>query len=261
MKPDDFCYMRRGKPIAAFKEEEAGLLGAVDLRRPEQGRALLLLHGYSSSPAVYRFLIPQLNRYHALFCPVLPGHGLSIEDFSKAKAKDWVRASRASFEVLAKEYEQVDVLGLSLGGLLACLLSQDYPVHHLYLLAPAFKVTMNVPWMIVLAKALSHLGFKHLRNKAGDLQTHEQAEIALRKLPLSTVLEMLEFLNTLQWVAPQCPVDLFLGRHDQVVASNEVEQLFAPLPNARIHWLEHSAHVLPLDNDLDLIVSCLNESP
>ncbi|MGL6036951.1 MAG: alpha/beta hydrolase, partial [Legionella sp.] len=49
-----------------------------------------------------------------------------------------------------------------------------------------------------------------------------------------------------------------LGAHDQVVNSKKVEQLFSSLPNATIHWLSNSAHVLPLDNDLAQIIQCIN---
>jgi len=52
---------------------------------------------------------------------------------------------------------------------------------------------------------------------------------------------------------------LFLGLHDEVVASKEVEELFMALPEVKIHWLNRSAHVLPLDDDINEMIQCLNQ--
>lgn len=258
MKNDDFSYMRRGKQLGRLSTEELKLLESVNQRGPGHERALLVLHGFSSSPAVYRFLIPKIKNYDAIVCPVLPGHGESIDAFSQAKASDWLAKAAETCDVLTKEYQKVDVLGLSLGGLLACELSQQFKLNHLFLLAPALKLRMNVNSMLTLANSLKSIGFRYLRNAAGNLKTNENAEIAYRKLPITTIIEMLALAKGYQWRAPSCPVDLFLGAHDQVVSSAEVEKLFMDLPNVTIHWLRNSAHVLPLDNDLNDIIKCIN---
>lgn len=252
--------MRRGKQIRILEMQELALLKPIDQRGLNKERALLILHGFSSSPAVYRELIPKINYYDALVCPVLPGHSESIDCFSKATARQWLTCVEENCAQLCAEYKQVDVMGLSLGGLLASSLSRNFNINHLFLLAPAIKLNLHIKRSIMLAQTLHCLGFKHLRSNAGDLKSNEQAEIAYRKLPITTIIEMLRFANQYQWIAPKCPVDLFLGKYDHVVNSKEIEQLFVSLPNTKIHWLEHSAHVLPLDNDLEEIVSCINRS-
>jgi carboxylesterase len=118
---------------------------------------------------------------------------------------------------------------------------------------------MRVNFSIKLGMVLRYLGFHHLRNAAGNLVSAEHGEIALRKLPITSVIEMLGLVQDYQWQPPKCPVDLFLGDEDKVVASKELEQMFLPLPNVHIHWLHNSAHVLPLDNDMDEIVRCVNQ--
>lgn len=258
MNNNDFRYMRRGKQLHALRSKEFALLKPVNQQNSDADRALLILHGFSSSPAVYRRLIPKIKHYDAIVCPALPGHAESIEAFSQVKASDWLSASTALCERLIKDYQKVDVLGLSLGGLLACKLSQSFDLNHLFLLAPALKLQMRVNRMLKLAQVLQYLGFKQLRNAAGNLMTQDYAEIAYRILPISSIIEMLTLAQEYQWLAPKCPVDLFLGKHDEVISSVDVEQLFRPLPNATIHWLEHSAHVLPLDNDVEHIIQCIN---
>ncbi|TAL61240.1 MAG: alpha/beta fold hydrolase, partial [Legionella sp.] len=249
---------RRGKQLAGLSQDEFDLLKPINLRGKGKNSALLILHGFSSSPAVYRYLIPQIKNYDAIVCPILPGHAESIEAFSQTTAKEWLATAKQACEELTKEYQKVDVLGLSMGGILACELSHLFKLNHLYLLAPALKLHMRVDSLIKLGHVLRFLGFHHVRNGAGNILTDEHAEIAYRKLPISAVMEMLTFAREYQWTPPTCPVDLFLGTHDEVVNSAEVEKLFVNLPNVSIHWLENSAHVLPLDNDLMEIIECIN---
>jgi carboxylesterase len=118
---------------------------------------------------------------------------------------------------------------------------------------------MPIGFMLQLAQVLKYIGFYQFRNISGNLITNEHAEITYRKLPVSAIIEMLTLAHTYQWVPPKCPIDLFLGAHDAVVASAEVEKLFLPLPNATIHWLKNSAHVLPLDNDYNEVIQCINK--
>lgn len=259
MKRNDFRYMRQGKQIAELKDEELNLLSPINQRGEGNDHALLILHGFSSSPAVYRYLIPEIKGYDAVVCPVLPGHAQSIEAFSKTKATDWLETATNACEELVKHYKKVDVLGLSLGGLLACKLSQQYALHHLYLLAPAIRLNMRVNTLSKVAQIMHYFGFRHIRNRAGNILNETHSEIAYRKLPISAIIEMLHLSKNYQWVAPTCPVDLFLGVHDQVVASHEVAKLFDSLPNVHIHWLENSAHVLPLDKDIKKIIACINQ--
>lgn len=258
MNKNDFRYLRRGKPIRDLNKNDFSLLEPVNQHGEKTERALLFLHGFSSSPAVYRYIIPQVKNYDAIVCPSLPGHGTSIDDFSHAKAEDWLACATKVCEELFKKYNKVDVVGLSLGGLLTCKLNKHFAFNHLFLLAPALKLNMNVGFHLRLATWLQKLGFKEVRGSAGTMLTNEHSEISYKRIPLSTAIEMFRFSMQHEWVAPQCPVDLFLGTYDSVVSSPKVEELFANLPNVSIHWLENSAHVLSLDNDLDQIVACIN---
>lgn len=258
MNKNDFRYMLRGKQLYDLKEKDFPLLSSIEKHGTKNERVLLLLHGFSSSPAVYRFLIPQLKNYDAIICPALPGHGESIEAFSQATADQWVSFVTVICEDLFKKYQKVDILGVSLGGLIACKMSERFTFNHMFLLAPALKLRMKIPFYLKLIRLVQKLGFKELRGAAGNILSNKHAEISYRKWPLSPVYEIFNMVYCHQWVAPTCPVDLFLGKHDAVVASLEVEKLFQNLPNAAIHWLDNSAHVLPLDEDLDRIAEVVN---
>lgn len=261
MNINDFRYLWRGKTIQNLSSADAGLLKGINHHSGHQKRALLLLHGFSSSPAVYRELIPDLiNLYDAVVCPVLPGHGESLEAFAKANAQQWFSAAEKSLLHLTKHYSAVDVMGLSLGGVLACHLSHVFPIRHLYLLAPALVLRLNIPTYLKLARILKRLGFQSLRNHAGNLLTKRSAELAYRQLPIAAIIEILTVIREFKFNPPPCPADVFLGKFDQVIDAQQVEQLFAKQPNTKIHWLDRSAHVLPLDGDIDTILARVKEN-
>ena len=260
MNVADFRYMFCGKSVGVFRQKDAGLLENIQQIGQEHNRALLLIHGFSSSPAVFRTMLPQLHNYDAIVCPKLAGHGESIEEFMQSSGNDWLESAKNICASLVENYKQVDVLGLSLGGVLACKLSEIYKLNHLYLLAPALDIKTNVTYTLALAKILNALGFRRLRNRAGNIHCRGHAELTYRQLPISAIIEILTLIKEADFSRPNCPTDIFLGRFDEVVDSDAVAKRFANSQNTTIHWLENSAHILPLDGDVDFIIDILSDT-
>ncbi|MCH9756346.1 MAG: alpha/beta fold hydrolase [Gammaproteobacteria bacterium] len=258
MNIDDFQYMWRGQAIRPLLESDIGRLAPIDKRNGGNERALLLLHGFSSSPAVYRAIWPALNNYDALVCPTLPGHAENIAAFTSATHDQWLSAAVAACKPLIEQYKTVEVIGLSLGGVLACHLAHQFPIQHLYLLAPALKLRFNMRLAKTAARLLHACGIKQIKNHAGNLFTHGHEELAYKKLPLKTLVELFTLIEKTQFILPSCQVDLFLGSHDDVVDSPHVIKQFESSSHCTTHWLDHSAHAIPLDGDIQTIIDCIN---
>lgn len=257
MTIQDFCFAWRGKQQAFLSEKDVNLLEPIALYNQNHGRALLLLHGFSSSPAVFRAILPQLPAYDAIVCPVLPGHAESITAFAKVTSNDWIVTAEQACEMLLARYHLVDVMGLSLGGLLACHLSSKYTLNHLYLLAPALDLQLPLNLTLFAAQCLKSLGVRLLRNRAGNLQSNQFSELTYRQLPLHAIIEILSLVKHFQFKQPNCPTDVLLGRFDKVVDSKKIAARFKANSVATIHWLEHSAHILPLDGDIQTIIATM----
>ncbi|MDI9819655.1 MULTISPECIES: carboxylesterase [unclassified Legionella] len=260
MDIDDFRCLRRGNSLFCLDKKDTALLAPIEHRNGKKRRALLLIHGFTSTPAVFRTLIPSLSFYDAIVCPVLPGHAHNLEAFARAKAAEWLLLAEQYGKILTQEFEHVDVLGLSLGGLLACHLSNRFNINHLYLLAPALDLRLPLDRTLRFTKFLNWLGFKEIRSFAGNLYTDLHCEIAYRKLPLTSIIEIFTLIKQFQFITPHCPTDLFLGCHDLVVSSWRVAARFANKKDATIHWLANSAHVIPLDGDIEKIIACMKQN-
>lgn len=257
MNINDFRWMHHGVHLDYPKQGDLKILRPISETKNGTSKALLMLHGFSSSPGVFRCLIPELSAFDALLAPVLPGHGESINAFAGSCASAWVAAAEAAVESLLETYDEVHVLGLSLGGLLAMHLGQRYPLHHLWLLAPALAINLPMKLMLTTAKLAQKLGFVRVRARSGNICKRDACELTYRQLPISSVCEIVQFIRDFPKALPACPTDVFLGRYDMVVDSGTVATRFMDAPNVTLHWLKHSAHVLPLDNDFHEITACM----
>ena len=93
----------------------------------DNGRAVLLIHGFTGSPAHMRPLGEKLHDAGFSVLGIrLTGHGTDIADMLKAGAMDWLTDARTAFERLRAEADGVSVAGLSMGGVLALILASDY---------------------------------------------------------------------------------------------------------------------------------------
>ena len=60
--------------------------------------------------------------------PLLPGHGIGPEGLEKATWRDWVASARLEYTILRESCPRVAVAGVSMGGALAAILAEEYPV-------------------------------------------------------------------------------------------------------------------------------------
>ncbi len=114
------------------------------------GECVLLIHGFTGSPAGMRPLAESLNKGGEGFsvrCMLLPGHGTDADDMLGLSWKKWYTAAAAEFRELRAQYPKVSVIGLSMGGNIALNLAATMDIHRL--------VTISTP--IVIRNKLSYL--------------------------------------------------------------------------------------------------------
>ena len=223
-----------------------------------KSKAILLLHGFSSSPAVFRHFYPHLCHYRYIYAPTLIGHGQSIQDFAQIQAQDWLAQVEQILTKLCHHFETVDVLGLSLGGLLAAYLGPKFPINHLYLLAPALELCKPLCILQHTARVAKSLGFFAVRNQGGCVDQSSESELAYRWLPLNSILEILELIKNYPNHSWTIPTTVFLGRKDSVIDSIKVAEKLQQHPNLKTIMLEQSAHVLPIDGNYRDILQIIN---
>jgi len=87
--------------------------------------AVLLLHGWTGSPAHLRVLGTELNEAgFPVHAPLLAGHGTSLDDMTQTGWRDWMR-SAVEGALLVSNTGRLHLVGLSMGGLMALLMARS----------------------------------------------------------------------------------------------------------------------------------------
>ncbi len=99
--------------------------------------ALICFHGLFSSKSDFDNLSTYLRGYYdKIIAYDLPGHGQNLMKF---KTKNIEKFVVDLYDSIVKEYDDIDVIGYSMGGVIACYLQSVRRVRKLILLAPAYR--------------------------------------------------------------------------------------------------------------------------
>lgn len=107
-------------------------------------RAILMIHGFTGSPADFRIYAKIYARAgYDVAVPLLPGHGSHISYLERLTFRELFIPLEPVYDFLLKRYREVHVLGLSYGGVLATKLALRRKPPTLSLLAPAFYLSVE----------------------------------------------------------------------------------------------------------------------
>ena len=97
---------------------------------PESKNGVYIIHGFTNSTYETRDLAHYLGEQG--FYTVannLPGHGTTVEDCNRCKFSDWIGFVEQDFAEMSSRCDNVYVIGISLGSVLALHLSAVFPLN------------------------------------------------------------------------------------------------------------------------------------
>ncbi|MDE7384855.1 MAG: alpha/beta fold hydrolase [Anaeroplasmataceae bacterium] len=100
-------------------------------------KALICLHGLLSTKADYNQISYVLKEdYDTIACYDLPGHGYNTLKYNTPTIK---RFLLDIYDSLAVKHNRIDVIGYSMGGVMACYLQSVRKIDKMVLLAPSYR--------------------------------------------------------------------------------------------------------------------------
>ena len=91
---------------------------------PLSRHAVLMIHGLGGTRHDFGALDRKFEQIGCdVHLPSLPGHGSNPDALSRVTLSDYMQLLSRTYRELAKRYERVDVAGISMGALLALMLS------------------------------------------------------------------------------------------------------------------------------------------
>ena len=226
-----------GRPVLLPGHGPAGAIG------------VLLMHGYSASPAE---MLPLAHFLHAqgltVYVVRLRGHGTSPYDLHTRVWQDWYEAVLRGYSCLQAWSRWQFAGGMSMGGALA-----------LYLAAQGIGPLQGV-FAVGAPLTLQRRGLRlapvvqTVREFVRDEPENREANYAYH--PVQGVRQLLRFIEVYQAVLPHVtvPVLLIQARGDPTVRPDSAPLIYARLqsPHKQLLWKECNRHVIVSQHDADV---------
>lgn len=212
---------------------------------------VLLIHGLTATVAEVRPLANNLHqRGFTVSGPLLPGHGTQPEDMYTVTWHDWAWEVEKSYEHLATVCDHVFVGGESTGGVLALNLARQKPeIQGILCYAPAVKLALPNSALIGLYAAAPLVS----AIPKSTMGTNELWQ-GYRVYPLKGIRELVRLGRFVRAHLDEInqPILVVEGRHDKTIAPDCGDIILEGAASAvkERHWMEKSAHVVLLEEEL-----------
>lgn len=192
--------------------------------------------------------------------PLLPGHGLTVEDLARAKWQDWYASVEEAYEGLASCCDDIFVAGLSLGALLAVHLATRSPVAGVILLSPA---TWLRDWRVIFLPIAR--GFvKQVPNKAKDphhsdlVDPNAQRQIwcyDMYPIAAACQLQVLQRIVRSELEELQAPTLIMCSARDRSIATEAGPETYKRIAaqDKKLLVLQNSGHVITVDSERERV--------
>lgn len=237
--------------------EGAGIRSGAERIDLQEGNShgILLLHGFGDTPQTLQLLARSINSAGVdVVAPLLPGHGRTVEAFTKTGRSEWIGAARDELARLRATHESVSVGGLSMGGAIAAILAAETQgLTSLVMMAPY----LNMPRRLKVLSA-SHwlwgrvVGTRRSRNPGSILDETERAKnLGYGIFSGRLIYELWRLATMARRGLPKIvvPTLLIQSRTDSRVAPAIAEHAFAAIGSKekRLVWIEGAGHIITVD--------------
>lgn len=213
-------------------------------------RAVLMLHGFTGNTADVRMLGRYLqDKGYTCHAPLYKGHGVPPEQLLETGPEDWWQDVVGAYEYLQeKGYDEIAVVGLSLGGVFSLKVGYTFPVKGIVpMCTPITAKTEEKIYQGVLEYARE---YKQLQRKSEDEIEKEMA--VFREKPAGTLMKIRDLIHEVASRLDQVTAPLFVvqARNDEMIDATSAEIIHdkAGSQMKSIKWYENASHVITLSD-------------
>ena len=234
-------------------------------RLGEGRQGVVLLHGFASTPPELRRLGEHLAASgYRCSAPLLAGHGTTPEQLGRTHWQDWAASASTAIDELARDCDQVMVVGQSMGGTLALhLAATDTRIRAVAALAtPVWISGLGLR----LLPYLKHLVRWH--HPGGDIDLFDRSAVtelySYGRRPTRAIHELSRLMAQTRSELPTIrqPVLLVHGGRDRTVDPRNAVDIATALVcsvDVRSEILERSGHAVSVDVDRHRVNALVSE--
>jgi carboxylesterase len=216
-------------------QEETGLIKQAFYFPAKSERAILLIHGWTSTSYEVRRLGKYLNENgYTVLAPMLRGHGTTMRDLNKVNWKMWLADIRKEYKNLKKTHKKVFIGGTSIGANLSAFFAgEEKEIDGLVLMAMPYKIKFE-KLAIVFAKVMLLCGKKYnhkIYPPTFGLSTTITRLISYQTYPIKSALETFELVResrkNLHKITQPCLI--IQSKADHIVMKKSLELIFSKI--------------------------------
>ena len=225
--------------------------GAEPFIFPGNDKGILLVHGFTGSPAEMKLLGEYLHTLgYTVLAPRLCGHGTHVRDMAPTTWPYWYGAVEDGYHLLKGLCKDISVIGLSMGGLLSLKLAVEQPITKaLVLSTPVYLYDRRLPLLSLYRIFRSYAPKK--RKKFTDIDP--SYSVGYDYTPLASLESLLSFIKHVDKLLPLLKTPLFIAqsRAEHTVRPESAQHIFdrAGSSKKELFWLEKSGHIITLDTE------------
>ncbi|HLR40718.1 MAG TPA: alpha/beta fold hydrolase [Virgibacillus sp.] len=220
----------------------------------------LIIHGYTGGPYELGPLINYLKEHTNwdIEVPTLPGHGRKL-DLKDVSHKKWIKAAESALKQLKEKYDEIYLIGFSMGGMIAAYLAAKYKVDRLVLLATSGKYLSFKQIGVDIGEMISD----GVKGELGKNRLYIHYKKKLGAVPFKANIEFLKLIRfTRRYLKNiESPVLIAQGQQDGMVPAKTAYYLDKEISSKRkeVVFFERSKHLICLGNDKDTLNTMIYE--
>ncbi len=241
----------------AAPADNAGIRSGAERIDLQQGNShgVLFLHGFGDTPQTLQLLAHAVHAAgYDVVAPLLPGHGRTVDVFSRSRRSEWLGAARDELARLQSTHKRVSIGGLSMGGALAAILaSETRGLTSAVMMAPY----LDMPSRIKVLSATHWLwgsiaGIRKSKNPGSILNEAERAKnLGYGVYSGRLIYELWRVTAKARRGLPKIntPTLLLQSRTDSRLVSTIAENAFAVIGSKekKLVWIEGAGHIITVD--------------
>jgi len=216
-------------------------------------RGIYIIHGFTNSTYEIKTLAQFLAKQgYYIRADNLPGHGTTPKDCNRFKFQDWIKHVEQGFAEMSVHCEQVFVIGISMGSVLAMYLSSLFPIDGAIYASIALKFQQKIGMHFLTP--IFH-NFISYRSKYHSYPSNLQKKLnflGYKVWPLSALNEVRKLTKVVRpkLVKITCPALLIHSKADALTLEENVDFAYKSISskNKEIFRLENAGHNIFIDN-------------
>ncbi len=222
---------------------------------------IVFVHGINGSPLQFEFLVESLNGTYSIENLLLPGHGSTMKEFTSSGMAQWQDYVDEKIRVLQEDYNNIILVGHSMGSLLSVQAAISYPdkIRGLFLMATPLTIHFSLSFIKnSLTVAFSNSNKNEMIDAARRVNSVSVSSPFGYITSAPRYIELLKKCSATRQLLSQLhlPIVMVHSAHDEIVSSKAL-QYAKDQPNIHVVILDNSGHYYYAREDKNLISNAL----